>query len=142
MGLSEAHNPEVEIFLIRYTYFDDVVRMCQCGRKSPVYSCSHLGPAWSSLCIVCHQSSPLFTVAVSVSVRVAHSLARDSCRTVLQMLAGCGLLQMSPLIMIPPPGCQSQVKSSKSYNAIFTHIKPWSCTTYTHTHIISQSKHH
>ena len=36
MRLSKAHNPEVEIFLIRYTYFDDVIRMCQCERKSPV----------------------------------------------------------------------------------------------------------
>jgi len=37
MGLSEAHDAELEVFLIRYTYFDDVIRMCQCGRKSLVY---------------------------------------------------------------------------------------------------------
>jgi len=29
MGLSEAHDAELEVFLIRYTYFDDVIRMCK-----------------------------------------------------------------------------------------------------------------
>ena len=29
LGLRQADNPELEVFLIRYTYFDDVIRMCQ-----------------------------------------------------------------------------------------------------------------
>jgi len=45
VGLSEAHNPEVEIFLIRYTYFDDVIRMCHCGHKSPVLENAVCGSA-------------------------------------------------------------------------------------------------